>query len=159
MKDYSGKMLAEGVALGIAVSRFNSFFTRQLLAGALDCVERLGGSEKNVTVAWAPGANDLPLLVQRMANMESIQAVVALGAVIEGATPHADLINSQLSRSLTRIALESGRPVVNGVVCTHTIEQAVERSGTKAGNKGADAVQAAIEMVSLLGQLPPAKPR
>ncbi len=159
MNEYNGKIVAQGMTLGIVVSRFNSFFTRQLLAGALDCIERHGGSEKNVTVAWTPGANELPLVAQRLARSESIQAVIVLGAVIEGATPHADLINAQVSRSLAQIALESGCPIVNGVVCAHTIEQAIERSGAKAGNKGADAAQAAIEMVSLMEQLPTANQR
>ncbi len=150
MRELSGTLSAKDMKMGIVVSRFNSFFTRQLLAGAVDCLTRHGGSEANLTVAWAPGANELPLVAQRMAKSGQYDAIIALGAVIEGATPHADLINTQVSRSLAALSLDSGLPVINGVVCARTIEQAIERSGTKAGNKGSDAAETAIEMVALI---------
>ena len=148
-KEIVGQLTAKGLKLGIVVSRFNHFFTQQLLAGAVDCIVRHGGSEKDVTVVWVPGANELPFPVKQMAKAGGYDALVALGAVIEGATAHADLINTQVSRSLAGISLEHGVPVINGVVCAHNLEQAIERSGTKAGNKGADAAQAAIEMAQV----------
>ena len=126
---------------------------RQLLGGALDCMKRHGGSEDDVTVVWVPGANEVPLAAEKMARTGQVDAIVALGAVIQGATPHADLINTQVSRSLARISSDQGIPVINGVVCAGTLEQAIERSGTKAGNKGWDAVQAAIEMANLYKEI------
>jgi 6,7-dimethyl-8-ribityllumazine synthase len=149
MKEWSGNLTAQGMKTAIVVSRFNSFFTRQLLAGAVDCLVRHGAPEADITVAWVPGANEIPLAAQRMARLGQFDAVIALGAVIEGATPHADLINTQVARSLAALALASDLPVINGVVCARNIEQAIERSGTKAGNKGADAAETAIEMVGL----------
>lgn len=153
MKEMAGALSAQGMKTGIVVSRFNSFFTRQLLAGAVDCLLRHGAAEDAIAVAWAPGANEIPLVAQRMAKSGRYDAIVALGAVIEGATPHADLINTQVSRSLSALALETGLPVINGVLCARTLEQAIERAGTKAGNKGADAAETAIEMASLLKEL------
>ena len=148
-KEISADLNAAGLKIGIVVSRFNDFLTRQLLSGAQDCFVRHGGAEKDVTVAWAPGANELPLVVQKLAGSGKFHALVALGAVVQGATPHADLINAQVSRSLAKVAMDCGVPVVNGVVCAGNLEQAIERCGTKAGNKGWSAVQAAIEMANL----------
>ncbi len=153
VKTIQGKLLAKGLKLGIVISRFNHFFTQHLLAGALDGIVRHGGAEEDVTVYWVPGANEIPQAVKKLAASGSWDALVALGVVIEGATPHADLINTQVSRSLAAIALEHGIPVINGVVCTHTLEQAIERTGSKAGNKGADAAQAAIEMANLFREM------
>ena len=152
-REINGQLTAAGVKLAIVVSRFNSFFTAQLLKGALDCFERHGGKPEQVTVAWVPGANELPLVADKLAASGQFQALVALGAVIRGATPHADLINGQVSRSLAKIGLDRGLPVINAVVCADTIEQAIERSGTKAGNKGWDGVLAALEMASVYQQL------
>ena len=154
MKEVSGNLLAEGLKFAVVISRFNSFFTRQLLAGAVDCIVRHGGKDDNISIFWVPGANELPVPVQRLAKSGKYNAVIALGAVIEGATPHADLINSQVSRSLAKIAMDFEVPILNGVVCAHNLEQAIERSGTKAGNKGADAALAAIEMANLVKMLP-----
>ncbi|MDD5705554.1 MAG: 6,7-dimethyl-8-ribityllumazine synthase [Kiritimatiellae bacterium] len=152
-KEISGQLNAAGVAFAIVISRFNSFFTAQLLKGALDCIERHGGKPEQVTVVWVPGANELPLLAEKLAATGKYQAIVALGAVIRGATAHADLINGQVSRSLAKTAMSHGVPVINAVVSAENLEQAVERSGTKAGNKGWDGALAAIEMASLYKQL------
>jgi 6,7-dimethyl-8-ribityllumazine synthase len=153
VKEIGAKLVAEGLKVGIVVSRFNDFLTRQLLEGAVDCMVRHGGSDDDITVAWVPGANELPQVVERMAARGGLDAVIAVGAVVQGATPHADLINTQVSRSLAATAAAHGLPVINGVVCAGTLEQAIERCGTKAGNKGWQAAQAAIEMANLFKQL------
>jgi 6,7-dimethyl-8-ribityllumazine synthase len=152
-REISGQLDAADAKFAIVISRFNSFLTAQLLKGAVDCVVRHGGSEAAITVVWVPGANEIPLVVERLAATKKQDAIIALGAVIQGATPHADLINGQVSRSLAKSGMDHGVPVLNGVVCADTIEQAIERSGTKAGNKGWDAALAAIEMVSVYRQL------
>jgi len=149
VKEVSAKLTAGGLTFGLAVSRFNDFLTKQLLSGAIDCIVRHGGAEEAITVVWVPGANELPLAVQKMAESRKYSALIGLGAVVQGATPHADLINSQVSRSLAKVAMDTGIPVINGVVCAQNLEQAIERSGTKAGNKGWQAAQAAIEMANL----------
>lgn len=148
-KELSANLQGKGLKVGIVVSRFNDFFTKQLLGGAMDCLVRHGVKEEDVTVAWVPGSNETPMAAQKMAKSGKFDAVVALGVVIQGATPHAELINSQVSRALMGIALETGVPVINGVVSANNLEQAIERSGTKAGNKGWVAGQAAIEMSNL----------
>jgi 6,7-dimethyl-8-ribityllumazine synthase len=149
VKEISVTLEAKGLKFGIVVSRFNDFLTKQLLAGAVDCLVRHGAVEENITVAWVPGANETPLAAKKLANPKAVDALIVLGAVIQGATPHAGLITSQVSRSLAAIGLEQNVPVINGVVVADTLEQAVERSGTKAGNKGWQAAQAAIEMANL----------
>jgi len=123
------------------------------LKGALDCIERHGGDAASVTVAWVPGANELPLAAQALVKAKKLDAVIALGCVVQGATPHAELINAQVARALSKISMDSGVPVINSVIAAQNLEQAVERSGTKAGNKGWDGALAAIEMASLLKQL------
>lgn len=153
-KEISGHLNASGKHFGIVVSRFNSLFTQQLLKGALDCLERHGCADNGVVVAWVPGANEIPQAVEKLASKGGHDAVIALGAVVRGATQHADLINNQVSRALSGIALNHGVPVINGVVAAETLEQAIERSGTKSGNKGWDAALAAIEMASVFGQMP-----
>ena len=152
-KELSGNLVGKGLKMGIVVSRFNDFFTKELVGGALDCLVRHGVSEKDVTVVWVPGANELPLAVQKLAAQGAVDAIVALGAVIQGATPHADLINAQVSRSLAGIALDKQVPVINAVVCADNLEQAIERCGTKAGNKGWSGALAAIEMANLFQQM------
>lgn len=152
-KEISGQLDAANAKFAIVISRFNSFLTAQLLKGAVDCVVRHGGSEAAVTVVWVPGANEIPLVVERLAAAKKHDAVIALGAVIQGATPHADLINGTVARALSKIALDTGVPVLNGIVCAQSLEQAIERAGTKHGNKGWDAVMAAIETVSVLKAL------
>ncbi|MEG2414968.1 MAG: 6,7-dimethyl-8-ribityllumazine synthase [Kiritimatiellia bacterium] len=135
------------------VSRFNAFFTEQLLKGALDCARRHGVAEEDLTVVRVPGANEIPLAASKAVRRPGISAVIALGAVIDGATDHAMLINTTVAKALCQIALESGVPVLNGIVCAHNLDQAVERSGAKAGNKGFDTTCAAIEAVAVLNQL------
>ena len=152
-REINGNLNADGASFAIVVSRFNSIFTSQLLKGALDVITRHGGSEQNVTVAWVPGANEIPFAAQRLAATKKFNAILALGAVIQGATSHAEHINSQVSKSLAKIGLDHNVPVLNGVICAENIEQAIERSGSKAGNKGYDAACAAIEMASLFREL------
>ncbi|MFC1452268.1 6,7-dimethyl-8-ribityllumazine synthase [Verrucomicrobiota bacterium] len=152
-KELSGKLSAAGLKPAVVVSRFNDFLTRQLLSGAVDCLVRHGASDEDLTVAWTPGANEIPMVAHKMAVSGKYDGVIALGAVIQGATPHADLINGQVSRSLARTAVESGCPVINGVVCAGNLEQAIERSGTKAGNKGWHAALACIEMANLYREM------
>lgn len=151
IKEMSGQLNGNGLKIALVVSRFNDFLTRQLLDGAIDCLLRHGVAENDITVIRTPGANELPLAAKHATNIR-VQAVVALGVVVQGATPHAGLINAQVSRSLAAIGIESGIPVINGVVCADTLEQAIERSGTKAGNKGWSAALAAIEMADLFKQ-------
>lgn len=148
MKEYSANLMADGLKVGIVISRFNDFLTKQLLDGAVDCLIRHGVKDADITVAWVPGANELPMAVAPLAKAKA-NAVIALGAVVRGATSHADLINSQVSRAIGNIALDTGVPVINGVVVADSLEQAIERCGTKAGNKGWSAAQAAIEMSNL----------
>jgi 6,7-dimethyl-8-ribityllumazine synthase len=150
MREIVGKLDASGMRLALAVSRFNSFFTDQLVKGAADCFARHGGRDEDLVLVRVPGANELPLAAQRLAASGKADAVVALGAVIQGATPHADLINGTVARALSKIALDTGVPVVNGIVCALNLEQAVERAGTKHGNKGWDAAMVAIETVNVL---------
>jgi 6,7-dimethyl-8-ribityllumazine synthase len=153
MREIAGQLNAQGMAFGIVISRFNSFFTSQLLKGAQDCIERHGGDLAKLTVVWVPGANELPLAAQKLAAKGTFNALIALGCVVQGATPHADLINGQVARALAKIALDHNLPVINAVVAANNLEQAIERSGTKAGNKGWDGALAAIEMASLSQQL------
>lgn len=153
MKEIVGNLDATGLKMALVVSRFNSFFTEQLVKGAADCFVRHGGKEANLTLVRVPGANELPQVAQRLAAAGKVDAVVALGAVIQGATPHADLINGTVARALAKIALDTGVPVLNGIVCALNLEQAIERAGTKQGNKGWDAVAAAIETVNVLKAL------
>ncbi len=154
VNEIAGTLNAEGMRFALVISRFNSLFTAQLRTGALDCLLRHGAIETNLTVVWVPGANEIPQVVDRLAASGKFEAVIALGAVIQGATTHADLINSQVARSLAQSALTHKVPVINGVVAANTLEQAIERSGSKAGNKGWDAAQAAIEMASVYARLP-----
>jgi len=139
---------------GIVVSRFNELVTRQLLAGALDCLRRHGAEDDAVSVAWVPGAFEIPLVARRLASSGSVDGVVCLGAVIRGATAHFDYVAGQAAAGVARVALDTGVPVILGVLTIDTIEQAIERAGAKAGNKGWDAALAAIEMASLLRELP-----
>lgn len=149
MKEITGQLNAQGRAFGIVISRFNSFFTEQLLKGAEDCLVRHGANTDDIVVVRVPGAAEIPLIAQRLAKSKKFNAIIALGCVIQGATPHADLINSQVSKALSNISLDANLPVVSGLIAADSIEQAVERSGTKAGNKGWDAAIAAIEMASV----------
>jgi 6,7-dimethyl-8-ribityllumazine synthase len=148
-----GNLVSSGKRFGIAVSRFNEFISSKLLGGALDALRRHGVKDEDITVAWVPGAYEIPVVVKRMAESGKYDAVIAVGAVIRGSTPHFDYVAAEVSKGVAQVGLQSGVPVLFGVLTTDTIEQAVERAGTKAGNKGADAAVAAIEMVNLLEQL------
>ncbi len=150
-KIHEGKLNAAGKKYGIVVSRFNHFLTEKLLEGALDCLVRHGATEQNVEIAYVPGAFEIPYAAAKMTA--KYDAVICLGAVIRGETPHFDYIAAETSKGIAKIALESGKPVIFGVVTADTLEQAIERAGTKAGNKGWDAAQAAIEMVNLYDSL------
>ncbi len=152
-KETSGQLNAKGLTFGIVISRYNDLFTGQLLRGAIDCLLRHGADEKNIEVVWVPGAYEQPLVVKKLAMAGKKSALIALGTVIQGATSHAGLINAQVARALTQISLESGIPVVDGIVAAENLDQAIERCGSKAGNRGWTAAQTAIEMASLLKQL------
>lgn len=152
-KIVEGKLLAENKKFGILVGRFNSFITERLLEGALDALYRHGADEDNVTVIRVPGSFEIPLVAQKAAKSQKYDAVICLGAVIRGATPHFDFVSSEVTKGIALVGLETGCPTIFGVLTTDTIEQAVERAGTKAGNKGYDAAMTAIEMVNLLDQV------
>jgi 6,7-dimethyl-8-ribityllumazine synthase len=153
MKEISVKLTADGIKFGIIISRFNDFLTKQLMDGAKDCLIRHGADEKNITAAWVPGANETPMVADKMAQSGKYDVVIVLGAVIQGATKHAGLIISQVSKSLARTSIERNIPVINGLVCADNLEQAIERSGTKSGNKGWAAAQTAIEMANLYKEI------
>ena len=152
MTEINGNLSAKGMKIALVVSRFNSFLTEQLVKGAVDAFTRLGGSEKDIKLVRVPGAYELPLAAKKLAS-SGVDAVVALGAVVRGATPHADLINETTARAFSEISLAAGVPVVDGVVSADNLEQAVERCGTKQGNKGFSAMQSAIEMANVLKQI------
>lgn len=153
VKTLEGKLAAGGLSFGIVVSRFNEFFSKKLLEGALDCLLRHGAEESKVTVAWVPGSFELPLAARRMARSGKYDAVIALGALVRGGTPHFDYIAAETAKGLALAAFDADRPVAFGVVTADTLEQAIERSGTKAGNKGFDAAQSAIEMANLFQEM------
>ena len=153
MKEISGTFEAKGLKVGVVVSRFNSFLTEQLVKGAVDAFVRLGGDEKNLVLVRVPGAYEIPLAAQTLARKKGVDAIVALGAVVQGATAHADLINETTARAFSQISLETGVPVLDGVVSAENLEQAVERCGTKQGNKGFSAMQSAIEMANVMKEV------
>lgn len=153
MKTFEGKMVAKGVRIGIVVARFNEFITSKLLGGAMDGLIRHDIDEDNIDVAWVPGAFEIPLIARKMAKSGKYDAVIALGAVIRGSTSHYDYVCNEVSKGVAAASLESGVPVMFGVVTTENIEQAIERAGTKAGNKGYDCALGAIEMVNLIHEM------
>jgi len=150
MRMIEGNLVAEGLKVGIVVGRFNEFIVPKLLGGAVDGLRRHGVDENNIEVAWVPGAFELPLIAKKMIKSEKYDAVICLGAVIKGSTPHFDYVCAEASKGIASVSLSSEKPVVFGVLTTDTIEQAIERAGTKAGNKGYDAAVTAIEMANLL---------
>ena len=152
MKEINGALDAKGLKIGIVVSRFNSFLTEQLVKGAMDAFVRMGGDEKDLTLVRVPGAYEIPLVAKRMAA-KKFDAVIALGAVVQGATAHADLINQSTSKAFIEISVETGVPILDGIVAAENLEQAVERCGTKQGNKGFSAMQSAIEMARVVGKI------
>ncbi|MEI6174784.1 MAG: 6,7-dimethyl-8-ribityllumazine synthase [Bacteroidota bacterium] len=153
MKTIEGKLDAKGLKFGIVIARFNEFISGKLLSGCLDGLIRHGADEANIDVAWSPGSFEIPLLAQKLAVSKKYDAVICLGAVIRGATPHFDYVASEVSKGVAHVALETGIPVIFGVLTTDNIEQAIERAGTKSGNKGFDAALAAIEMANVMREL------
>jgi 6,7-dimethyl-8-ribityllumazine synthase len=153
MKIYEGKLSSEGLRFGIVIGRFNEFIGGKLLEGALDAIKRHGGAIEDVEIAWVPGAFEIPLASKKMVNSGKYDAVICLGAVIRGATPHFDFVASEVSKGIAQVGLETGVPAIFGVLTTDTIEQAIERAGTKAGNKGFEAAVTAIEMANLLKEM------
>ena len=150
---FEGKLTAKGFRFGIIVSRFNEFITAKLLSGAVDVLVRHEAEDENIDVVWVPGAFEIPLVAKKMAESRKYDAVICLGAVIRGATSHYDYVCNEVSKGISQVGLQTGIPVIFGVVTTENIEQAVERAGTKAGNKGADGALAAIEMVNLFKEM------
>ena len=153
MKTYQGQLSAKGKRFAIVVARFNSLITKQLLEGALDCLKRHGAVEKDIEVAWVPGSFEIPAMAHALAKSKKINAVIWLGALVRGATPHFDHIAAEATKGIAQVALETGVPTAYGVITADTLEQAIERAGTKAGNKGWDAALSAIEMADLFDQL------
>lgn len=153
MNIFEGKLVAENIKIGIVVARFNEFITSKLLSGALDTLQRENVSDNDIEIAWVPGAFEIPLIASKMAKSKKYDAIVCLGAVIRGSTSHYDYVCSEVSKGIAQISLNSNIPVMFGVLTTDTIEQAIERAGTKAGNKGSECAQGAIEMVNLIRTL------
>lgn len=153
MNIFEGKLVPKEIRVGIVVARFNEFITSKLLSGALDSLKRHDVSEDSIDVAWVPGAFEIPLIASKMARSGKYDAVICLGAVIRGSTSHYDYVCNEVSKGIAQTALASGVPVMFGVLTTENIEQAIERAGTKAGNKGFDCAEGAIEMVNLLQQI------
>ena len=153
MKTLEGKLVAQDIRVGIVASRFNEFITSKLLGGAMDGLLRHGMQEENIQVAWVPGAFEIPLIASRMAKSGKYDAVICVGAVIRGSTSHYDYVCNEVSKGIASVSLETGVPVMFGVVTTENIEQAIERAGTKAGNKGYDCALSAIEMVNLIREM------
>ncbi len=153
IKTYEGDLQAQGLKFGLVAARFNDFFVSHLVEGAVDTIVRHGGNADDIAVAWVPGSYEIPFAVKKMLDSKKYDAIIAMGVVIQGATPHAGYINNEVAKSLAQLGMEYGTPVTYGMITADNIEQAIERSGTKAGNKGADAAHAAIEMANLNKQL------
>ncbi len=152
-KTIEGNLIAKGKKFGIVVSRFNDFITKELISGCVDTLVRHGAEDKDLTVIWVPGAFEIPPVAQKIAKSKVYDAVVCLGTVIRGSTPHFDYIASEVAKGIAKVSLDTASPVIFGIITADTIEQAVERAGTKDGNKGRDAALSAIEMVNLLTQI------
>lgn len=153
MKNLEGKIMGKGLKVAIVVSRFNEFITNKLLSGAVDCLTRHDCKEENITVAWVPGAFEIPMVAKKLAMSKKYDAVICLGAVIRGATPHFDYVCAECAKGIAQVGMESSVPVTFGVLTTENIQQAVERAGSKSGNKGVDAAMAAMEMASLMKEI------
>ncbi|HIZ43752.1 MAG TPA: 6,7-dimethyl-8-ribityllumazine synthase [Firmicutes bacterium] len=153
MKQFEGKLVSQDIRIGIVASRFNEFITSRLLGGAMDGLKRHGVREEDVHVAWVPGAFEIPLIASKMAESKRYDAVICLGSVIRGSTSHYDYVCSEVSKGIASVSLSSGVPVMFGVLTTENIEQAIERAGSKAGNKGYDCAEGAIEMVNLIREM------
>ena len=153
MRTFEGKFDGRNVKIGIVAGRFNEFITSKLVGGTLDVLKRNDVSEENIDIAWVPGAFEIPLIAKKLANTQKYDAIITLGAVIKGSTPHFDYVCAEVSKGVAQISLQSELPVIFGVLTTNNIEEAIERAGTKAGNKGADAAFSAIEMINLIKQI------
>ncbi|MDE5916686.1 MAG: 6,7-dimethyl-8-ribityllumazine synthase [Oscillospiraceae bacterium] len=153
MKTYEGKVVSENIKIGIVAARFNEFITSKLLSGAIDGLERHNVRNDDIEVAWVPGAFEIPLIASKMAKSGKYDAIICLGAVIRGSTTHYDYVCSEVSKGIANVSLNSDIPVMFGVITTENIEQAIERAGTKAGNKGYDCALGAIEMVNLIREI------
>lgn len=153
MKKIEGKLTGKGLKVGIVVGRFNEFISGKLLEGSLDALRRHDTSEDDVEVAWVPGAYEIPLVAKKMAATDKYDAVICLGAVIRGSTPHFDYVANEVAKGVAMVGLETGKPVIFGVITTDSLEQAIERAGTKSGNKGFDAAMSAIEMANLMKEI------
>lgn len=153
MNIYEGKLVAENTRIGIVVARFNEFITSKLLGGAVDTLRRHGVDEINIDTAWVPGAFEIPLIAQKMAKSGKYDAVICLGAIIRGSTSHYDLVCNETSKGIAQVSLNSDIPVMFGVITTENIEQAIERAGSKAGNKGSECAEGAIEMINLIRKI------
>jgi 6,7-dimethyl-8-ribityllumazine synthase len=152
-KVIEGKLLAKGQTFGLVASRFNDFMTKDLVSGCTDTLIRHGAEDKDITVVWVPGAFEIPLIAQKMAKSKSFDALICLGTIIRGATPHFDYIASEVAKGIAKVSLDNGLPVIFGIITADSIEQAIERAGSKDGNKGKDAALSAIEMINLAGQI------
>jgi len=153
MKIYEGQLISEDIKIGIVVSRFNEFITSKLLSGAIDCLKRHNIKEEDINIAWVPGAFEIPLIASKMAKSKKYDAVICLGAIIRGSTSHYDYVCSEVSKGVAQVSLSNDIPVSFGILTTENIEQAIERAGTKSGNKGFDCAQGTIEMVNLIREL------
>ena len=150
MRTLEGKFNGKGLKIGIVAGRFNEFITSKLVAGAVDVLKRNDVNDDDIDVAWVPGAFEIPLITKKMAESKKYDAILALGSVIKGATPHFDYVCAEVSKGVAQISLHTGLPIMFGVLTTNNIEEAIERAGTKAGNKGADAAFGALEMIDLI---------
>lgn len=153
MKTINGNLNAQGKKFALVASRFNEFITSKLISGAQDALVRHGADDKDLTLIWVPGAFEIPLAAQKIAASGKYDAVICLGCVIKGSTPHFDYVSAEVSKGVAAVGMQTGTPVIFGVLTTDTIEQAIERAGTKAGNKGADAAVSAIEMADVFTQI------
>jgi len=153
MAIYQGMLIGTGLKIGIVVSRFNEFITSKLVSGAIDTLKRHGVNDDDIDIAWVPGSFEIPIAADKMASSRRYDAVICLGALIRGSTPHFDYIAAEASKGIAQVGLKTGIPTIFGVITTENIEQALERAGTKAGNKGSDAALSAIEMANLFKQL------
>ena len=152
-QDVKGSLVGTGLKIALVASRFNNFITSKLVDGALDCLKRHGVADDDITVVWSPGSFELPLVAKRMAEAGGLDAIVCLGAVIRGGTPHFDFVASETAKGIAGVSLSTGVPTIFGVVTTDDLEQAIDRAGTRTGNRGAEAALSAIEMANLLKQL------
>jgi 6,7-dimethyl-8-ribityllumazine synthase len=149
-KHFEGKLLGEGLRFGLVISRFNEFITKKLLEGAQDALLRHGVREEDIDIAWTPGSFEIPLIAKKLAQAKKYDAIICLAAVIRGGTPHFQYIAAEVTKGIANVGLETGLPVIYGVITADTLEQAIERAGTKAGNRGFDAAMSAIEMANLI---------